>query len=233
METDRVPEKWTTCLIYPVAPGSAVPAFAVLSDLDFETDALITRVTLFASRGGPASSWNLSMDPEAVTNFVAQLWAARDCGRKIVTWGGSDFFLLLQNYNLGASVRERIGSLVREQVDLKESVFVAAGSTASGDLERFLAGAISTPPDHQYFPYAEWYSGVRSRQVKAIQFSVDSMKWLSTVWREVAGQYTETTGCADVGTLCSETGVSRAFGHPVPVARRMSEDLQDKIETFI
>ena len=233
METDRVPEQWTTCFIHPVAPGSAVPAFAVLSDLDFETDAFITRVKLFAARGGPAGSWNLSMDLESVENYVTQLWESRSRGRKIVTWGGSDFFSLLQNYDLGAPLRERVGSLVREQVDLKESVFVAAGSTASGDLERFLAGAISAPPELKYFPYAEWCSGVRSQQIKAINFSVDSMKWLSTVWREVAGQYTETTGCADVGTLCSETGVSRAFGHPVPVARRMSEDLQDKIETFI
>lgn len=229
----HLPEQWTTCFVHPVAPESAVPAFAVLSDVEFETNAFITSVKLFAARGGPAGSWNLSMDLESVEDYVSQLGTARAAGRKIVTWGGTTFFSLLQHYDLSPPLREQIGLVVREQVDLKESVFVAAGSTASGDLERFLAGAISAPPDHQYFPYAAWCSGVRSQQIKAVNFSVDSMKWLSTVWREVAGQYTESTGCANVGTLCSETGVSRAFGHPVPVARRMSEDLQDKIETFI
>lgn len=224
---------WTTCWIQPAAPGSQIPGFCVCSLVDLESDQYIDQITLHSARGGLGDWWILSMDLDCVVRAIEYLYAAHLHGRQIVTWGGRTFFALFQTYALTDEQAEHLRVLVERQVDLEASFYVSGASAAQTEINRFLEGAISHPPPFDEFPYSEWLSGVRSRQLGAITTCVGYMTWLSTVWREVLGQYAENTGCAEFGDLCSEERVSQAFGHSPRLSRRLSETMQNEFETFI
>jgi len=234
-DPDPVPATatWTTCWVQPAAPDSGLPAFCVCSRVDFESDAYIDRITLHAARGGPGDSWVLSMDLESVVNTIEYLYEAYERGHQIVTWGGRTFLAFFQQYALTPGQREHLRLVVEHHVDLEASLYVSGGSSRQTDMDRFLRGAISHPPAFSEFPYAEWWSGCRSRQMSAINAGTDYMAWLSTVWREVSGRYARDTGCASFGALCSGEAVSQAFGHAPAVSRRLSETMQDSFESFI
>lgn len=173
------------------------------------------------------------MDLESVGNAIDNLYAAHVQGRRIVTWGGRNFFLFFQQYDLTPEQREHLRVVVERHVDLEASTYVAGGASPQTDITRFLRGAISQPPDFSAFPYTKWISGCRSQQMSAIHASIDYMAWLSTVWRQVCGRYVDETGCADFGMLCSGPAVSQAFGHGPAVSRRLSETMRDSFDSFI
>lgn len=224
---------WATCWVQPAAPGSQLPAFCVCALLNPESDAYINRITLHASRGGPGDSWVLSMDHGAVVRSIEYLYEAHLRGHQIVTWGGRTFLACFQQYDLSPEHREHLRVVVERQIDLEASVYVSGGAAPDAAIARFLEGAISHPPPFSDFPFAEWWSGVRLRQLGAIHIGFNYMEWLSTVWREVSGQYTQTAVCVSFGELCSDQTVSEAFGHPPAVSRRLSETMQDSFDSFI
>ena len=217
---------WVGVVVERISPDSGLPAYAVCAELT-PGPAFIGRVMLHSTGDGPNSSWKPSMSHEDVGEMVDHLSGLLDAGAQLVSWGGLRTFLLFNQYELSAVRQQRLGRIVRSHFDLQTAWYFGL---RSGD---DVAEAPSSPAGDTPFPFGEWLSGVRSSQMGAVQFSIDTLANLSEIFHGIDAVYFEDGRSVSVSALCDPAHVTTTFGHAQPVARRLSETLQDEVSLIL
>ena len=217
---------WVGVVVERISPDSGLPAYVVCAELTRDP-AFIGRVTLHSTGNGPNSSWQPSMSHADVGEMVDHLSGLLDAGAQLVSWGGLQTFSLFNQYELSAVRRQRLGRIVRSHFDLKTAWYF--GLRAGDDEVEAPVGPAGDEP----FPFGEGLSGGRSSQMGGVQFSIDTLVNLSRTFHGIDAVYFEDGRSVSVSALCDPAHVTTTFGHARPVARRLSETLQDEVSLIL
>jgi len=216
---------WCCFTVETVSPESRLPAYVIFSTLEAGPE-FIGDVTLHATPGGPSETWLPSMALANVEAMIAHAWSIVETGTQLVSWGGIEALGLFNQYDLAPETRTRLRQLTLNQFDLKRAYFFALSAPDGHN-------PASEAPDTGPFPSRSWLSGVRTAQWTAVQHGLDRLAAISRMWQGVDSLYFEDGRSLCVRSLCNETEVHATFGHPLPVARRLSETLQDEIGEYV
>ncbi len=220
---------WVAVAVEAVAVGSCFPAYSMCCTITSDADS-IGSVKLHSSGGGPRSSWLPSMSIEVVTTTIDYLYELVNEGTNIVSWGGLDFFKLFLNFDLNPEHRRRLHHVLITHFDLKTAYLFGLNSKPGNDIETFFKSA----PVAENFPSDRWLSGVRSWQMEAIQYSIETLVFLSNFFYKLDHAYFEDGRNISVGALANGDIVAQqTFSRGATCARRLSNSLQDEITNFI
>ena len=149
-----------------------------------------------------------------------------DAGDQLVSWGGLKLFTLFNQYDLSETRREMLQDIVRSHFDLKAAWYFGLTTGTEPVAPR-------APIGNGRFPHKEWLSGVRSLQMAAVHFSIETLANLSQIFHSIDACYFEDGRSVSVGSLCDGAHVESTFGHARPIARRLSESLQDEVSLLL